>query len=240
MTLGLHTEMTTLDLLSTGDLVFSDITGSYSSNPAKYPTGYGNPDGADREDLALFLRVANRRTTGDTPVVLEEYDPETVTGWRGEYLQQGLYVVNLKAVQKLEQDIDSARFAVGEIVYDFSLDELRRVTVVTEDEGSYTFTTVAATEDELFSGDYAEAAQAVQFKSYLGELKTTVVSLRKRRHLTPRESSTWTDLDKHVRLAEKMLDALCDQSNSVKSYEIFVKNVETAEEYFAKHFSYVL
>lgn len=240
MSLGLNLSMTTLDLLSTGDLVFTDVTGSYDDDAVKYPNGYGNPSGFAREDVALFLRVHNKRTSGDTLVTLDSYDPETVLSWRGEYLKQGVYATNLKAVQKFEQDINDERFAVDEIVYDFSANSLLRITEVTEDDGTYTFTTTSATEDDLFSGNYTQAARATQFKTYFGELKSAVASLNKTLNLTPRESPSWDRRKKDYDLANGMLETLCNQAKSIKSYDILVKNVETAEEYFQKHFSHVL
>jgi hypothetical protein len=135
-------------------MTITDATGDY--NASTNPTGYGSPNTA-RNVLALYLYAINKRYDGgsdlvNTELTIATYDPTIVSEWtvtlnKDGWQQVTVYGLNLYNVNTLLE--------VGEIVYNGGV--LERITSRTGGSAPYTYTKVAATEDDLGNPPYTTA-----------------------------------------------------------------------------------
>jgi len=137
--------------------VIKDITGNYDATTN--PGGYGTPN-PDRADVALVLRAFNNRYDGSTTVVSnnvdvtpDNTDPLVVINWNVEIDKQGWYKVVLYGLNILDS---SVLLSVGEIVWNTLTSSIERITDRVG-SGPYTYTTIAATPEDLDGNTYTKA-----------------------------------------------------------------------------------
>lgn len=142
---------------STGDkLILDDTTGAYSSPDNE--GGYGAPN-PERVDLGLLMVVTQERTTETITAELEPYAPATVTQWQVLTPEAGWYITNTYAVRLYVAS--TTDYAVNEVVYDVSSEQIRLITGGSTN--AWTFTVI--TEAEL--GDAVHIYQStVLYNTY--------------------------------------------------------------------------
>lgn len=105
-----------------GDRMFiGDVTGAYDAQDND--TGYGAPN-EERANLGLFLFVDKKETTGDTAMVLQPSDPETVDEWEVTLTGDAWYQCNVYGLIRYDVAIEAF---VDELTYDYVADEIRKI-----------------------------------------------------------------------------------------------------------------
>jgi hypothetical protein len=140
---------------ASSSMIITDATGNYDATTN--PSGYGSPN-ANRNTLALFLRVYNKRYDGDsslsnTLLTIASYDPTTVTQWTSTLNKDGWQQAT---VYGLKLYSTSTLFAVNDLVYNTSTSEIWRIDSVSG-SGPYTYTHTVMNQIDLENTLYGKA-----------------------------------------------------------------------------------